>query len=102
MRRGQVLAAAGLLVPPGIVIGLHIYIGSFNRMLGDDYCSMYIGERLGLLRSIWYWYRSWHGGFSASAADWLLSVFGPGVFPFHTFVFLSAWVLFAAFAASQA
>lgn len=102
MRRGEALAAAGLLVPPGIVIGLHIYIGSFNRMLGDDYCSMYIGERLGLLRSIWYWYRSWHGGFSASAADWLLSVFGPGAFPFHTFVFLSAWVLFAAFAASQA
>lgn len=102
MRHRDALTAAGLLVPPGIVIGLHIYIGSFNRMLGDDYCSMYIGERLGLLRSIWYWYRSWHGGFSASAVDWLLSVFGPGAFPFHTFVFLASWVLFAALAARMA
>lgn len=102
MRRWDFLAATGLLTPPSIVIALHIYIGSFNRMLGDDYCSMYIGQRLGLLRSIWYWYKSWHGGFSASVADWLLSLLGPGALPFHTLVFLSIWVVFAALAARQA
>lgn len=71
-------------------------------MLGDDYCSIYIGQRLGLLRSIWYWYKSWHGGFSASAADWFLSFLGPGALPFHTFVFLSTWVVFAAIAVKKA
>jgi len=71
-------------------------------MLGDDYCSMYIGERLGLLRSIWYWYLSWHGGLSASAADWLLSLWGSGVFRFNTFIFLSTWVVFAAIAVKKA
>ncbi|HSK87284.1 MAG TPA: DUF6056 family protein, partial [Anaerolineales bacterium] len=96
MRRWDVIAAVGMLFPPGIVIGLYIYIGSFNRMLGDDYCTMHAGERLGLLRSIWFWYLTWHGGFSASAADWLISVGGPAAFPFHTFVFLSAWLIFAA------
>jgi len=70
-------------------------------MLGDDYCSVYIGERLGLLRSIWYWYKSWHGGFSASAADWFLSFVGPGALPFHTLVFLSTWVLFAVIAVKK-
>jgi len=102
MRRWDIVAAVGILLPASVVIGLYIYIGSFNRMLGDDYCSMYFGERLGLLRSIWYWYNSWHGGFSASAADWLISVGGPGAFPFHTFVFLSAWLVFAAVGVKKA
>lgn len=73
-----------------------MYLGTFNRMLSDDYCSMYIGKRLGLLRSIWYWYRTWHGRFSANVADWLLSLLGSEAFPFFTLVFLSMWVVFAA------
>ena len=88
-----------MLIPPSIIIGLYVYIGSFNRMLGDDYCTMYIGQRLGLFRSIWYWYKSWDGGFSASAADWFLSFLGPKALPFQALIFLSAWVLFATLAA---
>ena len=102
MRRGDVLAAAGLMVPPGIVIGLHIYIGSFNRMLGDDYCTTYMAERLGLFRSLWFWYRTWHGRFSANVADWLISLFGPGGYPVYTFIFLATWVLFAVIAVRMA
>ena len=71
-------------------------------MIGDDYCSVYFGKRLGLLRSVWYWYKSWHGGFSASSADWLISVFGPKVFPVYTFLFLAAWLVFTALAVRQA
>lgn len=102
MKRQDYLAAIGLLLPSAFVISLYIYIGSFNRMLGDDYCSLYFGQRLGLLRSIWYWYTSWHGGFSASAMDWLISIFGAGAFPFHTFVFLATWLLLATLAAREA
>jgi hypothetical protein len=92
MRRGDLVAAIGLLLPPGIVLGLYAYIGSFNRMLGDDYCTMYMGQRLGLLRSIWYWYKNWHGRFSANAADWLIAVSGPEGYPFYTFIFLALWL----------
>jgi hypothetical protein len=92
------VAALGLLIPPGIIIGFYIYVGIFNRMLSDDYCSMYIGKRLGLFRSIWYWYRTWHGRFSANVADWLLSLFGSEAFPFFTFLFMSMWVVFATIA----
>ncbi|HLO30599.1 MAG TPA: DUF6056 family protein [Anaerolineales bacterium] len=102
MKQWDRIALTGMLLPPSVVLGLYIYIGSFNRLLGDDYCTMYMGERLGLLRSIWYWYISWHGGFSASAADWLLSFLGSGALPFHTFIFLSIWLVFAAISVKKA
>ena len=102
MRRWEVLAATGLLIPPSIVIALHIYIGSFNRMLGDDYCTTYMAERLGLLRSIWYWYISWHGRYAANAADWLISLSGPEGYAVHTFIFLSTWIVFAILAVKKA
>src|ERR1051325_2197920 len=101
MKRWDIIAIVGLLLPPSIVIGLYMYSGSFNRMLGDDYCAIHIGRRLGLLRSVWYWYRSWHGGFSASMADWLLSFLGPKALPFQTIIFLSAWIVFATIAANN-
>ncbi|MBN2117714.1 MAG: hypothetical protein JW730_14155 [Anaerolineales bacterium] len=78
-----------------------MYIGIFNRMLSDDYCSMYQAQRLGLLRSIWFWYRTWHGRFSANVADWLLSLFGSEGFPFHTFIFLILWLGFTTLAVKE-
>ncbi|RPJ28333.1 MAG: hypothetical protein EHM33_04835 [Chloroflexi bacterium] len=91
-----------MLFPPSLVIGLYIYIGSFNRMLGDDYCTMYQGQHLGLFRSIWFWYLTWHGRFSANVADWLISVAGPGGYPFYTFIFLATWAVFAVIAVKEA
>lgn len=65
-----------LLFPAGILIGLYAYIGSFSRLMGDDYCLLYNADRFGVFRSIWYWYLNWHGGFSASFTDSLLVIFG--------------------------
>ncbi len=101
MRRWNSIAAVGLLLSPGLVIGFYMYLGIFNRMLGDDYCSLYIGKHLGLLRSVWYWYISWHGGFSVSIVDWLISLVGPRYFPFSTFVFLAAWLRFVVLAVKK-
>lgn len=70
------------------VIFAYIYLGTFNRMLADDYCVVYYGERLGLFRSIWYWYITWHGGYSASALDWFLSFLGKDLLPWTTFLYL--------------
>lgn len=102
MRRWDIVAAVGMLLPTSMAIGLYIYIGSFNRMLGDDYCTMYQGQHLGLLRSIWFWYLTWDGRFSAHVADWLIALSGPGGYPFYTFIFLLTWVVFAAIAVKKA
>jgi hypothetical protein len=101
MKRWDVAAVAGLLFPPGLIIAFCIYLGSFNRMLGDDFCTVYFAKRLGLFRSVWFWYTNWHGGFSASSTDWLISIFGPKAFSVHTFLFLAAWLTFTGLAVRQ-
>lgn len=88
----------GLICTVYLIIGFYIFIGSFSRLLGDDYCSIYFGRRLGLFRSIWFWYITWHGGFSASAVDWFLSFVGPRLIPFATFISLALWLLVAIYA----
>ncbi len=102
MKRWDVAAAAGMLFPPSLIITFCIYLSSFNRMLGDDFCTVYFAKRLGLFRSVWYWYKNWHGGFSASSVDWLISIFGPKAFSVHTFLFLAVWLIITAVAVRQA
>lgn len=97
-KHGNYLAFLGLFLPASLVIIFYMYIGLFNRLLADDYCSIYYGRRLGLFRSVWYWYITWHGGFSASAADWFLSFTGPGLLPVMAVITLVVWISFAVFA----
>ncbi len=54
------------------------YLGNYTRFMADDYCSAYYAQRLGLLRSIWYWYVTWSGRYTAFAFDWLtlIQIFG--------------------------
>ncbi len=101
MKKWNSIAAAGMLLPPSLVIAFYMYVGIFNRMLGDDYCTGYMAERLGLLRSIWYWYRAWQGDFSTNVADWLLSLFGTSAFPFYTAILLFIWVGLAVIAVKE-
>ncbi len=95
------LAFFGLFLPASFVMGFYMYIGTFNRLIADDYCSIYYGRRLGLFRSIWYWYITWHGGFSASAADWFLSYTGPKLLQILTVITLVAWILIISFTLRQ-
>jgi len=71
---------------------LYVDLGRFSRLLADDYCSAYMVQRLGLLRSIWYWYLNWSGGFSTSVADGLLEIFGRYGQPATIPIFLLLWV----------
>lgn len=66
-------------------IGLvsYAYIGNFTRLLADDLCSIYFSDRLGLLRSIWYWYLNWSGRYSSYAADWFILTFALGPHKMH-------------------
>lgn len=55
------------------------YLGNYTRFMADDYCSAYVAQRFGLLRSIWYWYITWSGRYTAFGFDWLIltRTFGP-------------------------
>lgn len=69
-------------------IGLasYAYIGNFTRLLADDLCSIYFSNRLGLLRSIWYWYLNWSGRYASYAADWFVLTFTLGPKNMHYIV----------------
>lgn len=82
------------LSPVLAVIALYGFIGTYNRLLGDSLCSYYYAERLGLLRSIWYWRITWSGRYSAYGFDWLLSkLFPPQFISWFIPITLLLWVL---------
>ncbi len=80
-------------------LAAHAYIGNFTRMLADDFCSIYFADRLGLLRSTWYWYLNWSGRYTAFAADWLILKFVMGPYKLHYVVPVTIllWLIFVIF-----
>ncbi|HEY2979805.1 MAG TPA: DUF6056 family protein [Anaerolineales bacterium] len=94
-KRDQYLFSLLALLPPSIVLFLHGYLGSYTRPLADDFCTLYYGERFGLLRSIWFWRLTWGGRYSAFAADWFASRI-LGAYNLHLFppILLVIWLAF--------
>jgi hypothetical protein len=70
-----------LIAFPLTGLAAYAYLGSYTRLIADDFCSAAFADRLGLLRSVWYWYLNWSGRYTAFAADWL--VLGPGLGPYR-------------------
>lgn len=91
-----------IVVSTSLVVGLFAYLGSFSQLMADDYCSVYFVESLGILRSVWFWYTNWHGGFSASFADSLLGVIGQDRIGYVVPLTLVIWVLSLAWAITLA
>ena len=60
-----------IIVFAGIALAGLAYLGGYTRFMADDYCSAYYAIQFGLLRSIWYWYITWSGRYTAFAFDWL-------------------------------
>jgi hypothetical protein len=88
----------GFTIILAVPIVLHAYLGSFSRLLGDDYCSAYQANRFGILRAVWYWYLNWSGRYSASALDSLFGILGPGIMPLATPAAICLWLLAIGFA----
>jgi len=101
LSRKKNLSLLGVFLPIAFVFALYMYLGSFNRLLADDYCSIYYAKRLGLFRSIWFWYITWYGAFSDSVSDWFLSVLGPGILPYTTIAVLIGWIAAATIAVKR-
>jgi len=83
----------GMFAPPTIALILYGYLGSFTRLLADDFCSAYYANRLGLLRSIWYWRLNWSGRYTAFGADWVMGKIGAYALPIIPLFSLLVWLI---------
>ena len=43
---------------------LFAYLGSFSRLMSDDYCAIAVGQELGAWEGMAYWYNSWAGSYA--------------------------------------
>ncbi|MEW6031084.1 MAG: DUF6056 family protein [Chloroflexota bacterium] len=81
-----------MLASSGIVLIFHGYLGSYTRLLADDFCSVYFAQRLGMLRYVWYWYLTWGGRYSAIAFDWFIYPIGAAGVRFIPGLVLLVWL----------
>ena len=73
MRLKHVIVYSVVLLASLLVLSLHASLILLTRFIADDYCSAYLGQRLGLLRYIWFWYLNWGGRYAAIGADMALA-----------------------------
>jgi len=93
MLNHKYFSALFFIVPPGLVLLLFSYIGTFSRFMADDFCSINDARRFKMLRYIWHWYNNWGGRYSAIATDDLLSYIGAMGVRFVPFVVLLLCVI---------
>jgi hypothetical protein len=90
-----------LLIFPAIVLLLHGYLGSYTRLIADDFCSFHFSRRLGMLRYIWNQYLTWGGRYSAFAVDSLIHNIGVIRLHYFPITLLIIWVCAASFTMYQ-
>ena len=68
-------------------VALFAYLGQFSRMMSDDYCTIAIGQDLGVWDGMLYWFNSWAGSYSNfffKSAIASLDTLAPRITPFIT------------------
>lgn len=70
----------------------HAYIGSFSRLMADDYCSAVEARARGVFGATHYWYMTWSGRFIAHFLDGIAGVLGPRATPYYPAVGLLLWI----------
>jgi len=93
---GKALPYLALLLPSSIALFIYGYLGRFTRFIADDFCSAYYAEELGFVRSIWYWYHTWSGRYSAFGMDWLVLTKLLGMYSINIVppIILVVWIVF--------
>ena len=69
----------------------HIYLGSYSRMLADDFCSAAIARSQGIVKGSLYWYMNWTGRYAADLLDSLVASIGPYAIPYQTGFVVIIW-----------
>jgi len=90
-----------LLVFPAFVLLLHSYLGSYTRLIADDFCSFHFSRRLGMLRYVWNQYLTWGGRYSAFAVDSLIHNIGVNGLHYFPATLLVIWAAIASFTTYQ-
>ncbi len=90
-----------LLTLFSIPLATHIYLGSYSRMVADDFCSAAVANSQGIVRGSLYWYMNWTGRYAANFLDTLLASIGPRVIPYQTGLVVIIWFATLAFAVYQ-
>ena len=74
-------------------LAIHIYLGSFSRLMADEFCMSATAHSYGIIRGALYWYFSWTGRFSANLLDNFFGYIGPSVIPYATGVAIITWLI---------
>ena len=90
-----------LLALFSIPLATHIYLGSYSRLLADDFCSAAVANSQGIVRGSLYWYMNWTGRYAANFLDTLLASIGPRTIPYQTGFAVIIWFATLAFAVYQ-
>ena len=79
----------------------HIYLGSYSRMVADDFCSTAVAHSHGIVRGAMYWYMNWTGRYAANFLDTLLAPIYPRTIPYQTALTVIIWFATLAFTVYQ-
>ncbi|HET8782086.1 MAG TPA: DUF6056 family protein, partial [Pyrinomonadaceae bacterium] len=90
-----------LLALFSIPLATHIYLGSYSRLVADDFCSGAVANSHGIVGGAIYWYMNWTGRFAANFLDTLLAPIYPRTIPYQTAVAVIIWFATLAFTVYQ-
>jgi len=71
---------------------VHAYLGSYSRLMADDFCSAAVSHSKGIVGGTVNWYLTWNGRFSADFLDSLMGYIGTSVTPYGTAVVIILWL----------
>jgi hypothetical protein len=69
------------------------YLGTFTRLMADDYCGAIDLARMGFWGSLTDWYLTWDGRFAANIVTLSAEAAGPGIVPVLPSILLVIWLL---------
>lgn len=90
-----------LLALFSIPLATHIYLGSYSRLVADDFCSVAVAHSQGIVRGALNWYMNWTGRYAANLLDTLFASIGPRANPYETGLVVIIWFGTLAFAMYQ-
>ena len=91
-------AAVALSMAP---LALFAYLGQFSRFLSDDYMTTFIGNKLGPIGGMVYWYNNWAGGYTQRFLVSLIAPLDIVAARIMPFLSLSVWLVALVWMAHQ-
>lgn len=88
-RIADLIIVVALLIPPI----LHGFVGTYTRLMADDYCTSALGQREGLISGLMVTYQTWAGQFSNILFKNVAGLAGIGFVRLLPPILLIVWLL---------